>query len=264
MRQICISLLLFIGGSFVFSQPVLENVYSNSGNLCALETCGDKYYIMDIINKQCKIYNMDHSVYKTINLTVPENYWLYNIQFVSQHLFNQDDLVELVYTSSQYIPTETSYYYLYESRLINENGTELLNVPGAGYTEIIQTAASGSKFLVYTYDYSVFPASYQTRVYSLPELPLKSENISDQSYILGLPFPNPSAGNMSLPVNLPEGLESGTFRLFDSMGKLLQTIPVDRQAHTLQMPPGKLTPGAYYYNIESGNFRSGTNKIIIR
>jgi len=219
---------------------------------------------MDIINKQCKIYNMDHTVYKTISLTVPENYWLYNIQFVSQHMFNQDDLVELVYTNSMYVPTETSYYYVYESRVINENGSELLKVQGAGYTDIIQTASSGRKFLVYTYDYSVFPATYQTRVYSLPDLPVKSENIPAQTYSLGLPFPNPSAGKMSLPVSLPEGVASGTFRLYDSMGKLLQILPVDRLVQDLQLPQGSLVPGAYYYNIESGNFRSETRKIIIR
>ena len=218
MKQIISSLLVLVGSAYSFSQPLLENVYSNSGNISTLEVSGDKYYTMDIINKQCKLYNMDHSTYKTISLAVPENYYLYNIQFVSQHLFNQDDLVELVYIYSQYIPTETSYYYLYETRVINENGTEILKVPGAGYTEIIQTTASGRKFLVYTYDYSVFPATYQTRVYSLPELAVKSEIISAQLYSLGHPFPNPSAGNMILPVNLPEGVTSGTFRLFDGMG----------------------------------------------
>jgi hypothetical protein len=69
-----------MAGMALFAQPSLETVYSVSTNICRLEKAGDKYYAMDLANKQCRVYNLDHSLYRTINLTVPEGYYLFDIQ----------------------------------------------------------------------------------------------------------------------------------------------------------------------------------------
>ena len=96
----------------------------------SLETLGEVYYSMDVINKQCLIYNMDHTLMKSIPLPVPEGYYLEDIQFLSQHLFNDDDLLELVYIYSKYVATDLSYYFTFESKLINENGVTTSDIPG--------------------------------------------------------------------------------------------------------------------------------------
>ena len=123
----------------LFAQPVLEKTYDESVNICQLESIGEVYYSMDVINKQCHIYRLDHSLYKSIPIPTPEGYYLSDVQYVSEKLFNDDNLIELVYSYTKYNPTETSYYYTYETRLVNENGTTLLTIPGAGLTSIIET-----------------------------------------------------------------------------------------------------------------------------
>ena len=45
----------------------------------------------------------------------------------------------------------------------------LLTFPGAGFTNVVETADQGKKFLVYQYDYSVIPYRTYTHVYGLPE-----------------------------------------------------------------------------------------------
>ena len=44
----------------------------------------------------------------------------------------------------------------------------ILKIPGAGHTEIIETETQGRLLLAYIYDFSVLPATTQTRVYFLP------------------------------------------------------------------------------------------------
>ena len=149
-----LTIICLLSGLVLYSQPVLEHTYAESATLASLEKLGEVYYSMDVIGKQCLIYDMDHSLKKRIALPTPEGYYLEDIQFLSEHLFNDDDLLELVYIYSKYVPTELSYYFTFESKLINENGAILLTVPGAGFTEVLESAEHGKKFLVYQYDYS--------------------------------------------------------------------------------------------------------------
>ena len=88
---------LMMVGINLLAQSVFEMTYTESANICYLESKGQVYFTMDVINKQCLIYTMDHSFYKSIDLPTPEGYYLSDIQYVSENLFNSDDLVELVY-----------------------------------------------------------------------------------------------------------------------------------------------------------------------
>ncbi len=240
----------------------LEYTYPVSASICCLEKSGDKYFSMDVTNKQCRIYNLDHTLFKTINLTVPADYYLYNILYVSEHTFNQDDLIELAYIYSKYNLTETSYYYSYETRVINENGVEMLKVPGAGHTEILETENNGRKFLVYVYDFYQIPASTQTKVYSLPESPLKSGPIRQQ-HKLGNPWPNPSRGMVNIPVKIPPGAGPGELILYNIHGQEVMRHPVNGDEELIVMPGGTLIPGTYVYKLKSGNTESPGKKISI-
>ena len=107
---------LFMTGISLMAQPVFEKTYSESANICYLESKGQVYFTLDVINKQCLLYTMDHTLIKSISLPTPEGYYLADIQYVSEHLFNSDDLVELVYIYSKYVPTTGSYYYTFETK----------------------------------------------------------------------------------------------------------------------------------------------------
>ncbi len=261
------TLILLLAGMSAWTQTMVpEYTYPISTSICQLEKSGDKYFAMDVAGNQCKIYNMDHSVYRTINLNVPADYYLYNIQYVSEHTFNQDDLIEFVYIYSKYNPTETSYYYSYETRVVNENGVELLKVTGAGHTEILETQDNGRKLLVYVYDFYQVPATTQTQVYPLPDPPvglLKSGPIQ-QGRRLGNPWPNPSAGMINIPVKLPPDAEPGELVLYNIHGQEVMRQAVDGEEELVILPGGVLIPGTYVYKLKSGKGESEGKKITIR
>lgn len=264
MKALSLSLMICLLGGILFAQPQLEKTYSESASICELESVGEVYYSMDVITKQCHIYRMDHSLYKSISIPCPEGYYLSDLQYVSEKLFNGDDLVELVYTYTKYVPTTNSYYYTYETRLINENGVVLLTVPGAGFTEVLETTGHGKKFLVYEYDYSVIPYRTYTHVYSLPEANTKSGHSLEPVIGLGEAFPNPAGDQVNIPLQLPSGIEFGTLEIVELSGQRVMSQPVHRSASSLAIPTNQLVSGAYLYYVNAGGLRSSSKKLVIK
>ena len=260
--HILIISLMWVGTSLM-AQPVFENTYSESANICYLESKGQVYFSMDVINKQCLLYNMDHSLYKSISLPTPEGYYLSDIQYVSEDLFNNDELVELVYIYSKYVPTTGSYYYTFETKLINENGTVLETFPGAGLTSVIETIENGKKFLVYEYNYSVIPYRTYTHVYSLPESSTKSAEFFGTSPGLGNPYPNPAKHQVHIPVELPADMSSAQLVLYNLNGQKVISYPVSGSEEHILLPAKQLDPGTYLYSFQSDGWHSGSKKLVI-
>ncbi len=259
-----LTIAILLSGLVLFAQPVFEHSYSESVNTVSLEGLGEVYYSMDVINKLCLIYSLDHTLIKSIPLPVPEAYYLEDIQFLSEHLFNDDDLIELVYIYSKYVATESSYYFTFESKLITENGVTLLTFPGAGLTKVIETAEHGKKFLVYQYDYSVIPYRTYTHVYGLPEETEPSGSYTPTSFNTGNAFPNPASTLVNIPVHLPEGVESGSLEISDMNGRKVLSYPVTESTGNVPIPASQLSPGTYLYNIKTGSGQSEARKIVIR
>jgi hypothetical protein len=259
-----LTVFLLLAGMAILAQPALETVYPVSTNICTLEKAGDKYYAMDIDNKQCRVYNLDHSLYRTVNLTVPDGYYLFDIQQISQHIFNPDDLIEFAYIYSRFNQTETSWYYSYETRVINENGTEILNIPGAGHTLAVTTQDGSRKFMAYIYDFYVIPATTQTQVYSLPNMPLKSGTVYGSAYRLRNPYPNPASGMINIPVSLPPGVNIGYLQIYNISGQLIDLREIKKTDDSILIPGGSLLPGSYIYNISGKGQQSESKKITIQ
>lgn len=267
MKKKFLFFILWMTGYALEAQPVLEHIYSESVNICRLESVGEVYYSMDVMNHQCHIYRMDHTLYKSVAIPIPEGYYHSDVQFVSESLFNEDPLIELVYSYTRYVPTETSYYYTYETKVVNEHGTLLLTVPGAGYTNVIEVPGQGKKFLVYEYNYSVIPYRTYTHVFSLPETDTTETGAPDQVSTLEVPrypFPNPADHQVHIPVMLPEGIQSGTLELFDLNGKMVMSHPVTGSTGNLVLPTHQLVPGTYIYQVDLGHMRLPSKKIVIR
>ena len=248
----------------MLAQPVFEHTYSESAATTYLENLGEIYYSMDVVNKQCHIYSMDHTILKTISLPTQQGYFLSDVQFVSENLFNEDNLVELVYISSKYIPTTNSYYYIFEAKLINENGTELLVLPGVGYTDIVETIHMNRKFLAYEYDYSVVPYRTKTHVYSLPGGSTKVTNQVVLPEGVGNAYPNPANRQIHIPVSLPAGTGPSTLIITDLQGRNVMNYPVNSTAGDVIIPARELSPGTYLYHVRAGNAQTGARKMVIK
>ena len=263
--RVTLSMIIGMMGMILLAQPVFEKTYDESTSICHLESLGDVYYSMDVINKRCLISNMDHTLLKSISLPTPEGYYLEDIQYVSEHLFNDDELIELVYIYSKYVPTDFSYYFTFETRLINENGVDLLALPsGAGFTELIETVEHGKKFLVYKYDYSVIPYRTSTYVYALPEEEEPAASYDITGFSPGNAYPNPGHEQVNIPVSLPEGVYSGSLEIMDMNGRKILSYPVTASMRHLQLSTRQMPPGTYLYQLNAGQVQSGVKKIVIR
>jgi len=262
--KITLTIAFMLSGLGLLAQPVFENTYLESANICQTESLGEVYYSMDVMNKQCHIYNMEHGLLKSIPLPTPEGYYLYDVQFVSETLFNSDNLLELVYVYSKYVPTELSYYYTYEAMLINENGTTLLTLPGVGYAQVIETAGHGKKFLAYEYNYSVIPYRTYTHVYSLPEQATRSVSSSVTGFSAGNAYPNPASHQVTIPVTLPEAVESGSLDIMDLNGRNVLSYPITGSTGNVLLPARQLVPGTYLYQINTESTSSGAKKLVVR
>ncbi|MEI7500613.1 MAG: T9SS type A sorting domain-containing protein [Bacteroidota bacterium] len=257
MKKLILSLLSLSLIATSSAQISLENTYPASTGLTELAVSGFKYYMMDVVNNQCKLYNIDHSLWKTINLIVPAGMYLYDIRYVSETLFNTDNKVELAYIYYSY--DTTLLFYTYYTMVVNEDGQLLLSIPGCSYLEVKAPGAYGTKMLAYVYDYSIVLWTMNTQVYSLPgNLPTGEISVEGNSF-LNRPFPNPASANVTIPYQLPFGVNTAEIRLINESGKLIKSYTVDRTFRELLIQIADLPKGIYVYQVKSdqGIFSSG-------
>lgn len=262
------SIIIIILMSFSQISPaqILEEYNTAySGSWTELETEGSVFYTMDVTNKKCRIYKPNYQLWKTVNISVPNNNWLTDIQYVSQHLFNSDDKVEMLIVYYEYVQTSTSYYYIYTTRVVDEQGMVLLNMPKGSYSLIYNTKDAGSKLMVYETDYSVYPYPVTTHVYSIPGvwMGLENEQIINPQPELGNAWPNPSAGNFSLNYSIPGQPRESWFILYNMEGTEILREPLSPENDQVNVSRPDLPSGQYLYRIVTPNYQSKGQKITI-
>ncbi|HAQ64975.1 MAG TPA: hypothetical protein DCR43_03845 [Bacteroidales bacterium] len=253
--------ILIATAQISYAQITLEKTYTGvSAGIAHTETYGDKYYVMDVANSQCRIYNLDHSLWKSVGLSVPSNYYLYDIQYVTEHLFNTDNSIEMLYVCYNY--NSTLDYYTYETRIASETGTLLLTLPGAGYNWITDVAGAGTRLLSYVYNYAVSPYTVTTKVYSLAGS-LSSE-ASDATGAIGLKaYPNPVNGNLRVEYTLPEGLRQAELSVVNTSGQIVRKYTVDHNFDSLTLDTKGLAPGTYFWHLQAPGFQGSSQQIIV-
>lgn len=90
--------LILAAANITVAQLTLENTYRHSDSTGYIDGEGYKFYEMDSDNNQCLIYNLDHSLYETISLEIPDGQYLSDLKYVTNRLFDQDDGLEVCYT----------------------------------------------------------------------------------------------------------------------------------------------------------------------
>lgn len=265
MKRIVFILVVLVYTAFhAQGQITLEHTYTGvSAAYINLPVAGYKYYVMDVAKGQCRLYNSDHSLWKTITLSLPTNYTLYDLQYVTENLFNTDNSIEMLYVS--YIYNSTLAYYTYDTRIANESGTVLLSVPGAGYS-YAYPAQTGSKLFMWVYDYSVSPSKVNTIVYSIPgqteAIGINDFPVDKQASLLKA-FPNPATNEVTIPYNLPANVNQAELKLYNVNGIMVKSFTIDHTFSTINVQTGDLAAGIYLYRIESDGFKSETFKLSV-
>ncbi|MDA3854078.1 MAG: hypothetical protein PF444_07555, partial [Bacteroidales bacterium] len=93
--------LLFLA-STGYSQMVKDEVIEGRFRTFQLENGEAKYLKYDKKAEIINIYNLDHTVWKTVKLPLPKGHLLDEIKLVSTSTFNTDEAVEILYSCVVY------------------------------------------------------------------------------------------------------------------------------------------------------------------
>ncbi len=256
----CLFVVLFTA---LTAQVTLDKKYDYSTSVVKLETLGYKYYLMDVPNGMCRLYNTDHSVYKTISCNIPGGFYLSDIKFISEKLFDTDSGIELLCTFYKYNTAQA--YYEYDSKIINDDGSQITFIDGALYNYINQTSENTYKLFSYCYDFSLTPEKVWTNIYSLPGTVVSAQLLNEKSSgILLNGFPNPTSNSIKIAYSLPENVNQATLHLIDNSGRQVEQFIVDKHTDHLTLDVSRFKSGVYVYFIEYGNEKSAARKLVIQ
>lgn len=263
MKTTTIFTLFFLLLNTLTAQVTLDKKYDYSTAVAKFETLGYKYYLMDVPAGQCRIYNTDHSLFKTINCNVPSGFYLYDIKFISEKAFDSDAGIELLCTYYKYNSSKA--YYEYDSKIINDDGSAIVTIDGSLYNYINKTGETEYKLFSYCYDFSVTPEKVWTYIYNLPGSPTVNAFFEEFTPKADLNvFPNPASATINVAYHLPETIEMGTLNIVSTEGKLVKQFQVDRHTDHLSLDTGDFSSGVYHYFIEYGNSRTEAKKLVIK
>lgn len=244
-------------------QVSLEQTYNYSTSVVKLETLGYKYYLMDVPAGQCRIYNIDHSLFATINCNVPSGFYLSDIKYISEKLFDTDAEIELLCTFYKY--NSSQQYYEYDSKIINEDGSQITLIDGALYNYINKTEENTYKLFSYCYDYSTFPEKVWTNIYNLPGIMVSALSLNENPpEILLNAYPNPAFNSVKVAYTLPENVTDGVLHLLDNNGREINQYLIDDHTNHLALDVTKFSSGIYHYFIEFQNTKTPSKKLIIQ
>lgn len=264
MKNIFIALLFTLVTVSGFSQISSENTISGAMYSVEFENAGHKYYVIDYVSNQCNIFNTDYSAFVTVNISVPTSFWLYDIAYVSDKVFDGDTGVELLAVFQKYVATsDTEGYYVYQSRVIDENGTVLLDVPQGGYSSVISNGESDNKLLIYVYDYSASPLLVSTNIYSIPGFPVSlTEEMTMPE--LQTAFPNPAKNKINILYNLNDDNSSSWMIIKNANGIEVAKHKLDANSSKMILDVSSYGHGIYFYVLQSGLNSTQAGKFIVQ
>ena len=229
---------LYYVNTFVIDPvPTVYRGYSLNGSLINVE----KYYTYPygvtygLTQIPVTFYNLDYSVYKNININIPTGAEFYQIYFATTKLFNNDDLIEFVYS---YKLSGSNYY-----KLMNENN-QIIYEFEPGEFPVAAMLTSDKKFKLLTAPQNGSYANYYSLGTTLPTgiSPLSlapAENI---------PYPNPAKQIIHLPYQLEQGKQA-SMKIFDVNGKQVTTKQIDPTFDKILLDVSSYQKGMYVYEV---------------
>lgn len=275
-----IGLSIFSKGQIVLEQtyPITKSLTKQSGlTLVRLDVSGDKYLLYDVINKRIKLYNLNHSLYKSFAIPPLPKYRTYtldstvSIVYLSENLFNTDNLIEFVSFDGTY-SQQMSSSGLGSMRIFNEQGNIVFNGDSImpldkrsatyygydGDADFIFNTSSGTKMILYSYKKNA-PSQV---VYSLPGTlvaSIKNEEIQQKNL---LPFPNPTSDKITIAYKLDND-KDGKLVITDLNGRSLVEYKIDNVFDNVIIDTKSLLAGSYFYTIYSSDKKLTSGKFMV-
>ena len=256
------------------AQITLEQSYpDNQGlSIIKLENSGHRYLQYDLANQIVKIYNLNHSIFKTITLPslLPTNQKT-SIAYVSENLFNSDNLVEILCYKEGWSPqsptTDGSVI------VIDENGgtvfsqdsmviVEQRSTTYYGYDDkssFVYNTTNGTKMILYSYKTS----DKGFKVFSLPGTLIASvkqfpSTINESNLV----YPNPSNSNITISYELAKS-STGILTIYDLNGNEVENLKIDKTFKNVFIDVSKFQNGIYLYTIKNENELISNGKFLV-
>lgn len=267
MKKLVIFIFILLS-SRGYSQITLDYQSSTPLVYFKLNNSETKYYKDDInsINStnQLMLYNLNGSLYKTIQIPSIPNSYISKIDWITETLFdNNPSNIEFL----AFYWSDSASWIQVQARVFREDGTILLDELNArsyfyinlSYnTPLIYLTEEGPKLML---DYQYAKGNYyQTKVFNLPgEIPTGIQlNQQERDTRLSL-YPNPNNG--SFFVNFHSNSENThIIDLYSTNGKLIETY--QSQSNLMQINNFGLSEGIYLLNSRSKSINSTTKMII--
>jgi Secretion system C-terminal sorting domain len=101
------------------------------------------------------------------------------------------------------------------------------------------------------YDYSLVNWTVNTLVYSLPgnlptgEIPVEGKGNPNK------PFPNPADALVTIPYELPDGVNTAEIQLMNGSGQVIHRYTVDRTFNELLIQTAGMPKGVFLYELKT-------------
>lgn len=248
MKKIILGLIAtFSMSNLSFGQATIENSYTTNyfGADSSWETIGKgllysfntqngiNYFTFDNLANTVTIYNQNHIFYKTVNFPETPD----KIHFITDKLFNNDDLIEILYS------TPTGFGADNNTKLINENGVILQTIPNRPYARLTKDSSNNFKLIVsnienYMLNYDVYSLS--------GTLSLVQEDIYLNNSFVG--YPNPTDNTITITNKLLLR-ENGILEVFDINGKKVMEKNITGGNNEINLDVTELSNGVYIYKL---------------
>jgi len=278
MKKILLAAFLFPLSTAVFGQITLEHTYDSTAysdqatiHHTQLST-GYKYWgLVTDFNTPGEgtltVYNLDHSLYKQVNITIPNvpgdtiSNGFFDVAYVSDKLFDTDTGLEFM-------------CILYgRTSIMDEDGSVLLNAINQfpynyydGHADIASTepifnTPSGTKMIL-TGNLIEHTKAF---VYSLPgELPNTTAIVSPEAdkYNINL-YPNPASDYIKIKYSLPSNVKIAQVNVYDMNGKVIKTYKVDNTFNDILIDTRSLNSGTYVCRVYSNEQTLSETKFVV-
>ncbi len=242
-------IFLLIFGAIILhakAQITLEHTYITGANpslgLINLSISGYKYAYYDSGSKQVKIYNLDHTLWKSISLVVPGGASVGNI-YIAEELFDTDANVEVAFGVT-FNNTNTVI-------IRSELGSNLFSFTNRQSMKIIDSGANGWKMILISY----VNGSWNEEVYSLPGtgMPMRINSNSNEvpSGLSLKVFPNPASSTLQLNYQLLEQHKNIECSIINNLGQEIILVPLEANLNVASIDISNLASGNYIVVLKS-------------
>lgn len=246
------------------SQITLEHSYPNGRykvSIVELSNSGKKYQWVNTSTGELKLYNLDHSLFKSMNFPLASagqsSVFVY---YTSESTFALDSKIEyMVYYLNDINQTNS------ETKIINEDGTILFSKTGESPTRYadketaIHNTINGTKMILDSHNDST------AKIYSLPGT-LIATNINKYEFEEDdfLMYPNPARNIIKLAYSLPQNVKEATMTIYNSNGAIINKFNIDSNYREILVNTDNYIDGIYYCQVNINNIKASSTKFVIK